>query len=37
MTNSYKFNDVFNDLAIHTFSGVDEMNSEFWESAKPEY
>jgi len=37
VTNSFKFNDVFNDLAIHTFSGVHQMNSEFWKSDKPEY
>ena len=37
VTNSFKFDDVFNDLAIHTFSGVDKMNSEFWKSVKPVY
>eukprot|EP00090_Calanus_glacialis_P007313 TRINITY_DN15756_c0_g1_i3.p1 TRINITY_DN15756_c0_g1~~TRINITY_DN15756_c0_g1_i3.p1 ORF type:complete len:261 (-),score=64.58 TRINITY_DN15756_c0_g1_i3:44-826(-) len=37
VTNSFKFNDVFNDLAIHTFTGVDQMNSEFWKSVKPVY
>ena len=37
VTNSFKFDDVFNDLAINTFPGVDKMNSEFWKSVKPVY
>jgi len=37
VNNIFKFNDVFNDLAVHTFSGLDGMKSEFWNSVKPIY
>ena len=35
--NTFKFNDVFNDLALHTFSGVERFDSTFWNANKPEY
>jgi len=35
--NSFKYNDVFNDLSLHTFRAPEDLSQDFWKSAKPVY
>merc|ERR1712181_139594 len=35
--NSFRFEDVFNDMALHQFKGMDGAEEEFWDVKPPEY
>ena len=37
LLNNFKFEDVFNDLALHRFKGLEEAQETFWEVKLPEY
>ena len=37
LLNNFKFEDVFNDLALHQFKGLEEAQATFWEVKLPEY
>jgi len=37
INNSFKYNDVFNDLSLHSFHAHDALPPDFWKSAKPVY
>jgi len=37
LSNSFKYNDVFNDLSLHTFLAPDTISPDFWKSSKPVY
>ena len=35
--NSFRFEDVFNDMALHQFTGMDGAEEGFWDVKPPEY
>ena len=37
LLNNFKFEDVFNDLALHHFKGLEEAQTTFWDVKLPEY
>ena len=37
MSNSFRFEDVFNDMALHQFKGMDGAREGFWDVKPPEY
>ena len=37
MFNSFRFEDVFNDMALHQFKGMDGAREGFWDVKLPEY
>ena len=37
MSNSFRFEDVFNDMALHQFSRMDGAKEGFWDVKPPDY
>ena len=37
MSNTFRFEDVFNDMALHQFSGIAEAKEGFWNVKPPDY
>ena len=37
MSNIFRFEDVFNDMALHQFSGMAGVKEGFWDVKPPEY
>ena len=37
ISNSFRFADVFNDMALHKFIGMDGVEERFWDAKLPDY
>ena len=37
MSNTFRFEDVFNDMALHKFNGMAKAKEGFWDVKPPEY